>query len=62
LKFRKTDEDEKDIEKDDRVRIGFKDLIAMIIAQFMILLPIAVAAIVVFYLVLLFFSKVWLRA
>lgn len=42
-------------------KIGFKDILAIAIAQFSILGPIILGAIFIFFLLLLFISKVWLR-
>jgi multisubunit Na+/H+ antiporter MnhC subunit len=42
-------------------KIGLKDVFAIAIAQLMILGPIVIGAILVFFLLLLFVSKVWLR-
>jgi hypothetical protein len=45
----------------NREKITFKDMLAIAIAQFLILGPIILGAIFVFFLLLLFVSKVWLR-
>ena len=49
------DEDKK------REKIGFKDILAIVLAQYAILIPIVLGAIFIFFLLLLFVSKVWLR-
>lgn len=54
--------DDEDKKKDDevnkeKVKIGGKDILAAIIAEFEILMPIAIIACVVFALLLLVFSK-----
>ena len=51
----------KDDKKSEREKIGFKDVLAIAIAQFLILAPIILGAILVFFLLLLFVSKVWLK-
>lgn len=42
-------------------KIGLKDLLAIMIAQFQILLPILIGAVVVFIIILLFLTKVWFK-
>jgi hypothetical protein len=50
------------LHKDEKkVKVGWHDLFAIMIAQFQILLPLAVGFVVVIGLLLLFFVKVWLR-
>lgn len=45
----------------DESKFGFKDLIAVMIAQFQILMPIILGGLFLMFLVLLFMTKVWLR-
>lgn len=47
------------IEVAEEERFTGKDLLAIMIAQFQILLPIFLAAAAIFTLLLLFFTKVW---
>ena len=42
-------------------KIGWDDLLAIMIAQFQILFPLAMGAVIVIVLILLFLVKVWLR-
>ncbi len=39
----------------------FKDLLAIIIAQYIIILPMLIIAIILFTLIMLFITRVWLR-
>lgn len=48
-------------ENKKREKIGFKDILAIVLAQYAILIPIVLGAIFIFFLLLLFVSKVWLR-
>lgn len=50
-----------DEKNEEKIKFGFKDLLAIMIAQFEILMPIAIGAVVVIGLVLLFLTKFWLR-
>lgn len=47
---------------EEKPKLGFKDLLAIMIAQFEILMPIAIGAAVIMGLVLLFLLKVWIKA
>lgn len=49
------------IDSDEKVKIGIKDVIAIMIAQFQILFPLAIGAAVIITLVMLFIMKVWFR-
>lgn len=42
-------------------KIGWDDLLAIMIAEFQILFPLAIGAVVIISLLLLFFMKVWLK-
>lgn len=53
--------DEKKDETSEKEKLGFKDLFAIMLAQFSILIPIAIGAIVVMSLIMLFVTKVWMR-
>lgn len=46
---------------DEKVKIGWDDILAIMIAQFQILFPIALGTVVIVVLLLLFIMKVWLR-
>jgi hypothetical protein len=48
-------------QNEEKVKVGWHDLLAIMIAQFQILFPLAVGFVVVIGLLLLFFVKVWLR-
>lgn len=39
----------------------FKDLLAIMIAQYIIILPMLIIAIIIFTLIMLFITRVWLR-
>lgn len=47
-------------ERDTYEKIGWKDILAVMIAQFQIIMPFAIAFVVIIGIVLLFMSKVWL--
>lgn len=55
------DDKEKLINDGERPKLGFKDLFAIMIAQFEILMPIAIGAVVIMGLVLFFLLKVWIK-
>ncbi|WP_040212432.1 hypothetical protein [Clostridium polynesiense] len=42
-------------------KIGFKDLLALVIAQYTILLPMVFVAVIIATLVMLFVTRVWLK-
>lgn len=42
-------------------KLGFKDLLALVIAQYVIILPMTFIAVIIAILVMLFITKVWLR-
>lgn len=45
----------------EEIKIGRKDILAAIIAEFEILFPLALGGILIFTLVLLFIGNVWFR-
>lgn len=45
----------------EREKIGWKDILAIAIAQLSILIPIALGGALVMTLLLLFFTKVWMK-
>ena len=53
--------EEKSIVNEEKQKIGWDDILAIMIAQFQILFPIALGFIVIIVLLLLFIMKVWLR-
>ena len=46
---------------EEPVRLEWKDVVAIMIAQFEILAPIVLGAVVVMTLLMLFFMKVWIK-
>jgi hypothetical protein len=47
--------------KGDQLHLEKSDIIAIMIAQFQILMPLALIAVVIFTLLMLFLMKIWLR-
>lgn len=42
-------------------KLGFKDLLALVIAQYAIILPMTFIAVIIATLLMIFITKVWLR-
>jgi hypothetical protein len=53
--------DEKNDDTMEKEKLGFKDLFAIMLAQFSILIPIAIGAVVIMGLLMLLITKVWMR-
>lgn len=45
----------------DNERIGWKDILAIMIAQFEIIMPLAIGAVIIFGIVLYLLMKFWIR-
>jgi ABC-type multidrug transport system permease subunit len=56
------DEDNKNKHNDNDVKLEFKDIIAIIIAQFQVLIPIVLIVGLVFGLILFILTKFWMKA
>ncbi|GFP77537.1 MULTISPECIES: hypothetical protein [Clostridium] len=48
-------------EQQEQDKPTFKDLLAIMIAQYIIILPMLIIAIIIFTLIMLFITRVWLR-
>lgn len=49
------------MDDEEKPKLGFKDLLAIMIAQFEILMPIGIGAVLVMGLLLFFLLKVWIK-
>jgi ABC-type multidrug transport system permease subunit len=56
------DEENKNKHNDNDDKLEFKDIIAIIIAQFQVLIPIALIAGLVFGVILFILTKFWMKA
>lgn len=54
-------EDKNKFNEDGTMKPGWKDLVAIMIAQFQILMPLAIGAIVIMTLLMLFLVNVWMK-
>jgi hypothetical protein len=52
-------EEREDNQKPEAVRVPFRDIISVGIAQFLMLIPVILGAVLVFFFVFLFVSRVW---
>lgn len=53
--------DEKNDDTMEKEKLGFKDLFAIMLAQFSILIPIAIGAVVIMGLLMFLLTKIWMR-
>ncbi len=60
-RYKKPDDEEELLEKLKNEKLESNDIKAIIIAMVQMIIPIAIGIVVIYFLVILFLTKVWLR-
>jgi hypothetical protein len=56
-----TEKNDESLVTEEKLKIGWDDILAIMIAQFQILFPLVIGFVVIIALVLIFLMKVWLK-